>query len=37
LAHSIWSSTWTFCKVLTGKWNCHPVFYVGWTSAKWSC
>jgi hypothetical protein len=29
LAHSIWSSTWTFCKVLTGKWNCHPVFYVG--------
>jgi hypothetical protein len=35
-AHSIWTSTWTFCKVLTGKWNSRPVFYAGRTSAKWS-
>ena len=33
---SIWSSTWTFCKVFTGKWNSRPVFYAGRTTTKWS-
>jgi hypothetical protein len=35
-AHFIWSSTWTFCKVLIGKWNSRLVFNAGRTSAKWS-
>ena len=35
-AYPIWPSSWTFCKVLTGKWYSGPVFYTGRTSAEWN-
>ena len=36
LAYPIWSSSWTFCKVLIGEWHSSLVFYTGQTLAEWS-
>jgi hypothetical protein len=33
-AYPVWTSSWTFCKVLTGKWYSCPVFHAGRTSAE---
>jgi hypothetical protein len=35
-AYPIWTSSWTFCEVSTGKWNSHPVFNTRRASAEWS-
>jgi len=35
-AYPIWTSSWTFCEVSTGKWNSRPVFHTGRASAEWS-
>jgi len=35
-AYPVWTSSWTFCEVSTGKWNSRPVFRTGRASAEWS-
>jgi hypothetical protein len=35
-AYPISPSSWTFCKVLTGKWYSIPVLNIGRISAEWS-